>query len=295
MDETITRIKKMANFQMRKSTHVRFLESCLEDNLIPKGLQLHLKVQVGDNTRLQEAVNRVLDKTSLEICRLVKEEHMMQLNESKPKLIELETTLKGILKDEGKFNEITSEVFKVTEARKNDIIQNQQKKLSALKRKNDPEIIIVGETQNNLQVHSGDKRKVNKANTDRTKQSSTRKPFHQHKNGNRGNVTRTPTATSVQATQPNQPKENTEKSTNTGPGTVSSQSKNVQTPNTTKKTYAEVVNQGAQPHQLQNVIGQLITLLQNINQEGSFGSKQNESGKDTKRDKRKWRAGKRQF
>lgn len=132
--ETICKkIEKMADFQMRKSTHMNFLENCVSEGVSPKGLKLTLKVQVGTNQdELQSAVDRILAKTSLEITKLVAEEHYRKLQESKPKMNELEDKLRSILKDEGQMNNISHEVFLKTETKKNSIVERQRKKLETL-------------------------------------------------------------------------------------------------------------------------------------------------------------------
>ena len=110
--ETIIRtIEKLADFQMRKSTHIRFLENCVSENVIPKGLKLQLQVQVGENSRLQNAVDDILRKTSMEITRVVSDEHYRQLQESKPKMTELENKLRQFTKDEGELNTITHNIW----------------------------------------------------------------------------------------------------------------------------------------------------------------------------------------
>ena len=132
--ETIRRdIEKTADFQMRKSTHMRFLENCISENVVPTGLKLKLQVQVGkDNNDLQTAVNRVLEKTSLEITRLIAEDHYRQLQKSKSKMAELEKSLSTIVKDEGEINIISHEIFTNTENKKNLIVERQNKKLKRL-------------------------------------------------------------------------------------------------------------------------------------------------------------------
>jgi hypothetical protein len=134
MEKEIREIKKMADFQMRKATHIQFLENCVAEALVPKGLRLNLQVEVGNNNRLQNIIDRVLEKTSLEICRMIKEEHVAQLHESKHKMMELENKLRSHLSNEGQFNEITAGIFKTTEDKKNTIEARQKKKITVLKR-----------------------------------------------------------------------------------------------------------------------------------------------------------------
>ena len=109
--EALTRkIGKLADFQMRKSTHQRFLENCIAENVVPNGLQLKLQVHVGNNDRLQAAVNRILSKTSMEIARLVAE-HSLPLIESKLKMAELDEELKMTVNNEGEVNTISEDFF----------------------------------------------------------------------------------------------------------------------------------------------------------------------------------------
>ena len=68
---------------------------------MPNGLKLNLKVHVGNNNRLQEAVNRILTKTPMEITLLLAEEHSLQLLESKMKMTELEEELRANVDNEG--------------------------------------------------------------------------------------------------------------------------------------------------------------------------------------------------
>ena len=128
----VRKIEKMADFQMRKATHIRCLENCLAENVIPKGLRLEKQMMVGGNSNLQETVDKALQKFSLELVRLVCDDHSHQLNESKGKMLELEGDLKKHLNDERKFNNISSEIFSKTETNKNKIVEKQQKKLEKL-------------------------------------------------------------------------------------------------------------------------------------------------------------------
>ena len=47
---TVKDLMKMADIQMRHSMHTRFLDNCLSESLIPKGMQLNLKVHVGEDS-----------------------------------------------------------------------------------------------------------------------------------------------------------------------------------------------------------------------------------------------------
>ena len=64
---------KMADIQIRHSRHTRFLENCLSESLIPKGMQINLKIHIGeDSDGIQIVVKKEnLEKTLLEITRVV--------------------------------------------------------------------------------------------------------------------------------------------------------------------------------------------------------------------------------
>ena len=75
-------IERLAEKQMRNGLHVRFLENCLEDNLVPSGLQLKLKIHIGNDAeakKFQESIDSLLGKVSLEICDRLKEEHQRRV------------------------------------------------------------------------------------------------------------------------------------------------------------------------------------------------------------------------
>lgn len=143
MEKAIQEVKKLADFQMRKSQHIQFLEGCIADSVVPKGLKLTLSLHIGDNNKAQEIVDRILHKTSLEICRIVRDEHQSQLFNSKGKMTDLERKLKTEVRDERKFNEIADQIFKQTEAKKNQIENRQNKKLQHLKSERDSDVVFI--------------------------------------------------------------------------------------------------------------------------------------------------------
>ncbi|KAL4227445.1 hypothetical protein ACF0H5_012889 [Mactra antiquata] len=68
-------LEKKAEKHMRCGMHVRFLEECLSSGIVPKGLQLNLRVNIGkDSNELQSSIDRLLNKVSLEICEKNKDE-----------------------------------------------------------------------------------------------------------------------------------------------------------------------------------------------------------------------------
>ena len=82
--------------------------------------------------RLHKRVDEILRKTSIEITRVVSDEHYLQLQISKPKMTLLEDKLRKFTKDEGEFNTITHNIFTKSETKKNEIIDRLTKKLNRL-------------------------------------------------------------------------------------------------------------------------------------------------------------------
>ena len=75
-------------------------------------------MQVGENTRLENRVDGILRKASMEITRIVSDEHYLQLQESKPNTTVLKDKLRKFTKDEGEFDSITHNIFTKTETKK---------------------------------------------------------------------------------------------------------------------------------------------------------------------------------
>ena len=94
------------------------MENCVTESVVQKGPKFQLQVQVGENLRLQKTVDEILRKTSMEITRVVSDEHNLQLQESKPKMTLLEDKLSKFTKDQGEFNAITHNIFTKIETKK---------------------------------------------------------------------------------------------------------------------------------------------------------------------------------
>ncbi|KAL3872889.1 hypothetical protein ACJMK2_036070 [Sinanodonta woodiana] len=128
-------IEKLAEKQMKNGLHVRFLENCLEDDLVPSGLRLKLKIHIGNDEtskKFQESIDSLLKRVSLEICDRLKEVHQRRAiklgNELKEHRDELKSIIKG---NTGIFDE---ELFKKTESKKEKLLTCQIAKLQKLKR-----------------------------------------------------------------------------------------------------------------------------------------------------------------
>lgn len=299
--ETLVRqIEKLADFQMRKSTHIRFLENCATESVVPKGLNLELKVQVGENSRLQKIVDGILRKTSMEITRIVSEEHYLQLQESKSKMTELENKLRKVTSNEGEFNTITHNIFTKTESKKNKIVDKQNKKLSKLTDSRDCYIdhVSPADSATSQPQESNDnlKNKVANRSTHTACKSGQKKPKQKRPKQARSKAQSKLTEETQQV--------DTELST-------TCESKNEVAPISAKKSYSTAVKMGQPRHtkcgeepiqhptanqkQLNNAIMQLVNCLKTLNGIGDSSASQTENnGGNKRRFKKKFRGGKRQ-
>lgn len=202
-------------------------------------------------------MDRLLEKTSLEVCRLIKEEHTAQLHESKGKMAALEANLKTSLQDDGKFNEIAAKIFDTTEKKKNKIISKQTKKLEALQNRRN---ISVEQRTKNAEP---EKSKVTKAKPKKkaaTSNNASNNKFLKKwpRNAAPSNNKEKKRTARDSATSDDQTEKN-----------ASQNQKNFRTLDpVTKKTYAEVAKQGAVPHPLHQSINTLITFLQDLQRTG---------------------------
>jgi hypothetical protein len=74
------KLERLAEKQMKCGLHARFLESCVANDVIPKGLQLKLKVHIGnDSGEFQASIDRLLNKVSIEIMERIKDEQRRQV------------------------------------------------------------------------------------------------------------------------------------------------------------------------------------------------------------------------
>lgn len=309
MEKHKREIKKIADFQMRKSTHIRFLENCVAESVVPKGLRLNLQIQVGENSRLQEAVDRMLKKTSLQICYMIKEEHTTQLHESRGTMAELENKLKSDLSDKGKFNDIAADIFKSTEEKKNKIIDRQEKKLKSLLNERDGDVIFISEDLPKNKTQQAQRRnstqkfgKTNIKPLQNTKQHQNKEqPKHQVTSTQKIGRNTTRPKPAQNKTQHDQKCQSTTKNVpnNVNEKEASPQnSKNFKTLGTNKvnKTYKEALTQGINKQELQKSISTLISCLQDLQKtEGLFVSRTDTSGESKNNFNKKSNVGKRRW
>jgi len=282
----ISKIEKMADFQMRKSTHIQFLENCIDENVVPYGLMLKLQVQVGENGRLQESVDRILYKTSMEIARLVRDEHYVQLQEFKGSMKHLELLLKEKIKDEGEINIINASIFEKTDNKKNQIIDKQNKKLKKL----------IDARNKKTEAHKND---LDLQKERSTKHSPPLKCAKQKIQINKVHQTQnTKTSTSKHVNKP--------ETTDAKANLQSDQQKNLNAQGRQEISYAEAVKMGKkvnqtntlnqQPPILNQAINQLIKTLQALKgTDGLYVSPIDTNGANKRKLKKKWKEVRTQF
>ena len=304
--DTVKDLMKMADIQMRHSMHTRFLENCLSESFVPKGMQLNLKIHIGeDSDEIQTVVNKMLEKTLLEITRVVRDEHQKQLVNSKPKVKELEKQLREKVKDRGKISEIDSQIFKITEMKKNEILEKQNKKLSRLKIARDSSDVSVNKQTNDLP-------KTAKTTTvnGRKKRKHPNRSKHE-KSSNKQTVPTTKSRSDMNHNNNSQKPENPKNRETKNQGspvidltkeTGKSSNRDTHPKNylplgsNQKISYAEAVRRGNQKASLQIAISNLITCLQSFQEtEGLSDYKAGKNGGRSKGKKPHYRGGKKQW
>ncbi|KAL3866854.1 hypothetical protein ACJMK2_044113 [Sinanodonta woodiana] len=114
-------IEKLAEKQMKNGLHVRFLENCLEDDLVLSGLRLKLKIHIGNDEtskKFQESIDSLLKKVSLEICDRLKEVHQRKAIKLGNELEEHRDELKSIIKESKKEKLMACQIAKLQKLNK---------------------------------------------------------------------------------------------------------------------------------------------------------------------------------
>ena len=109
--------------------HTKYLEECLSEELVPRGLQLKLQVGVGndpEDQELQASINKLCTKTSLNVLNLIREEHMRKTRVLANSIEGMQRKFKERMSDKQLFERDTS-IFKKTEEKKNIISEKHRK------------------------------------------------------------------------------------------------------------------------------------------------------------------------
>lgn len=271
-------LKKLAVKQMKSALHARFLQDCINDDIVPKGLRLSLKVSVGpDGKELQDDINKLLHKVSVEICERIKEDHLRH-NDKTDNMIENTRRLLQNKLTTSDFSNLENEITSYTEDKKNDIVIKHEKKLTYLREEMSKSRSTLNKNGNHSPVTtdsiSTSPQIVNYNSeqdwqTVKKKQRSSKstKKFTVNKNVN--NIsTKAATTTKTGIIQP----------------TLENQkSKNVKTPGT-KKTYREAVING-EPKNLKTnqLLQKMDIVLQEIKEIAMITTKQNHEGSKNSR------------
>lgn len=252
------RIENLAEKQMKSSLHARFLQNCIESECVPDGMLLKKKIYVGkDFSDLQKSVDNLLKKVSLDICERVKSAHQQKVRQIGVEIESLRDTLKDKSGDEG-ITEFDLSVFERTEAKKNSILDKQNRKLKSLQNKSRTPTTPTPENST-VKPRPKQKKKQNKKQNQNPKQSKQMNTSAGKQEKTKESDMNKPGKKPSKAQNANQTPQ--EEATKENPN----QPKNFQTSGT-KKTYAEAITKGAEVNvqeTLVTILSSLKTLLEN--------------------------------
>ncbi|KAH3698402.1 hypothetical protein DPMN_085922 [Dreissena polymorpha] len=108
-------LKKLAVNHMKSSLHARFLQNCINYDIVPTGLRISLKVSVGnDSAELQSDIDALLQKVSVEICEIIRADHLRRAHSIEQSIEDLRKSLQHELSNND-FNTMVNDIFKETE------------------------------------------------------------------------------------------------------------------------------------------------------------------------------------
>lgn len=174
-DPHIQNLQRIAEKQMKSALHAQFLENCRAENIIPKGLQLRLKVNVGNNSsELQDSVDRLLRKVSMEICERIRDDHLRRSTEYGCLLEEVRNELKNKMSNADMFD-LDCEINKQTETKREKLAAMHEQKIRHMVNKKREE------NKSNKVKENTDATVLKTKNDDRPKQDSS--PRNRRNNG----------------------------------------------------------------------------------------------------------------
>ena len=117
----------------RYTHHADFLQQCINNKKIPKGLSIHLEPHVSGNlsVRFLTRWNQILENASLDLARLLLSGSRHQAISLVPVINHTEMNLKAT-KDPTTFNIITNHVKRISNIEANKLSKKRIKKLNAL-------------------------------------------------------------------------------------------------------------------------------------------------------------------
>jgi hypothetical protein len=273
-------LKKMATKQMKGILHVKFLQNCRAEDVIPKGLLLKLKLTVGGTSnKLQEKVDSLLHRVSVEVCEMIKEDHMRRSNELTSEMEKLRADLEKDLDNE-QLDNLDKEISDSIEKSRTTIEKRHAKKLNFLKENvSNTQPLITEKTQSDdWQIKTSKKKKGAKKTQ---KNHNEQRPQNNIPKQQTGNTQKNDV---VDLTVPASQRETT----------TDCNSKNVQA-SSGKKTYAEVAASEATTdniHTTLKILTQAVTQLiksQEIKSDkgGLFAQKTKIHGRRQRKDSKK--------
>lgn len=249
-------IERLAEKQMKSELNARFLQNCIDQQCVPQGLRLKLKLYIGNDCEdVQQSIDVLLKKVSLEICERVKIGHK---NKSIKVGEEMEKHREELKKQpDFDISNFDQKVYEKTEMKKNIILERQNKKLKNLCEKT----ILQPQIQNKTSKVSRKptRSKAGKINK-KTDNDSTNQTEQKQSSQNTQPDTHSSRAPRFQGIN-KKIKGYAKKSTTTVPPT----SKNLNVPGTKKTTYAEALTKGTPKITMHEVLTTIQRFLETNN------------------------------
>ena len=133
MDPLVKELGIIAEKQMKSILHSKFLNECQNENVIPKGLRLKLKVSVGtDSGDLQKSIDELLERVSFDICERIRDFHLRKAHSYSQMIEDKRKQIQKIVSDD-KLSRIYLDIYRMTEEKKDYLVLRHKKKLSSLK------------------------------------------------------------------------------------------------------------------------------------------------------------------
>lgn len=132
MTDPRNNLQKLATKQMKSDLHAHFLQNCIDNAVVPKGLRLNLKIHTSSESQdLQRAVDSLLKKVSFDIMeRIVEDQRRYGSELSKTIEEERKKAIKHLSSEQ--LFETEADISENTEKEKDTVMQRHEKKLSNL-------------------------------------------------------------------------------------------------------------------------------------------------------------------
>jgi hypothetical protein len=160
------KLEKIALKQMKSGMHINFLQKCCDHEIVPKGLQLKLRINIGSSRKssLQSSVDELLKKVSLDIMQRIIEEQKRNMAELSCDIEKTRNAITGRISHEKLF-EIECDISEKTERNKEEIMSRHEKKFKILlsEQKSEGNSVCEENTRQRTSAPSRQRRRGNKS------------------------------------------------------------------------------------------------------------------------------------